>query len=570
LPDGKKEVRMHQDGRNVTIQGSVISEGLAEGPAYVYQDIFEKDPGTSDIPKDSVMAETTRLCDTMEVVRQDLIQASKRVDEALGSGMGDIFRAHQEMLKDAYLREEILAEIKRESVKAEFALQCVLGRWEKKFRSMQDASLKLRADDIRDLGRRLLRSLAGGQTHSLEMMPEGSILVAKRLLPSDTTFFARRFAAGIVVEKGGPASHCALLTRQFGIPGIAQTSGLLEQVATGDHLLLDGQSGCITISPDKKQREQFLKRMNAYQSKVSRSRCNRHQPAVTRDGMTIPVMANIGNHHDAKAAAENGADGIGLLRIEVFFLSRSMLPSEKELTDALGHAITPFKTKPVTVRLLDIGGDKQLPYLPAVNESNPLLGRRGVRILLEFPKLLEVQLRALLDLSRDFDIRILVPMVTVTEDVLQIRAALERQAEALGCSTLPPLGAMIETPASALCTGELAEVSDFFNIGSNDLTQYTMAAGREDPAVHAYFQDQHPAILRLLELVGRENAGLQVGLCGELAGKIPAIPSILQSGVRMLSVAPPLVSQVKEAIRKTWIFPDPKTRRSTEEKIPLR
>ncbi|RKX30842.1 MAG: phosphoenolpyruvate--protein phosphotransferase [Verrucomicrobia bacterium] len=536
--------------KNITFSGISISEGLAVGRAFVFQDIFERDLEAYTIEMEQVDGEYARLERAIEEVLADLSLSADRVEEDLESAIGNIFRAHGEMLRDVAFINEIRTEIERELVNSERALRCVFGRWERKFRSMDSDVFKLRGDDVADLARRLLRSLAGLHSHSLERMPSGSILVAQKLLPSDTTFFSQRSVAGIVVEHGGPGSHCALLTRQLGIPGVTQVPDLLDSIKTGDLLLLDGLRGAVTVAPDRAGQARFSARMKQYYAGSMDAKKHSHESAVTRDGVTIPVMANIGNRHDAETAVENGADGVGLFRIEVFFLSRKILPTEEELVTGISKAIIPMKGKPVTIRLLDIGGDKPLPYLPLPPEPDPFLGRRGVRFLLDYPELLDVQLRALLRISREHDIQIIVPMVTIVDDMKKVRAALDRVGLELGYNTLPPLGAMIETPAAALCADEIAAVSDTLNIGSNDLTQYTMAAGRENAFVYKYFMDDHPSVFKLLQHIGREAKQTPVGICGELAGQSNQVQALLRAGMRMLSVPPPLIPSVKEAVRQ--------------------
>ncbi|MEZ5278713.1 MAG: phosphoenolpyruvate--protein phosphotransferase [Opitutaceae bacterium] len=536
-------------GTNEVLSGISISPGLAAGRAFVFEDILERDLLDCEIGADEVDKECMRCERAIAKVLVDLSLSADRVEQELEAGVGDIFRAHEEMLRDLALIGEIRAEIEKGLVKSECALKRVLGRWERKFRTMGNDLLEQRGDDIADLARRLLRSLAGLQSHSLERMPKGSILVARKLLPSDTVFFSRRSVRGVVVERGGPGSHCALLTRQLGIPGVSRVTGLLDRVATGDLLLLDGLRGTVTIRPDQPGLTEFRSRKGRYYSGERAAKKLSNLPAVTRDGVAVPVMANIGNRHDAETAAGNGADGIGLFRIEIFFMARTMLPDEEELVAGMSKAIDPMKGKPVSIRLLDIGGDKQLPYLSLPSESDPFLGRRGVRFLLDYPDYLDLQLRALLRLSREHDVRIIVPMVTTVDDMRKVRVALVRVGSKLGFGTLPPLGAMVETPAAALCASEIAGVSDFLNIGSNDLTQYTMAAGRENSYVSRYFRDDHPAVFRLLKIVCSEAHGISVGLCGELAGRCPLVNALLGTGIGILSVPPPLVPAVKEAVR---------------------
>lgn len=529
--------------------GVPISPGLAQGEAFVYRDILDRAAVARGIRADDVDKECARIAHAIQEVLRDLDAAAERVERELDVSTADIFRAHGEMLRDVTFANEMVTEVRKNLVGAEYGVHLIMRRWKARFRSIENETFRQRGDDVIDIGRRLLRSLGGALAHPLEEMPEKSILVARRLLPSDTTYFPRRSVAGIAVEEGGPGSHCALLTRQLGIPGIAQVPGLLKHVTAGDWLLLDGIKGTVTIAPDENARADFGMRMRENRAIGAQASARAHEPAITKDGVVIPVMANIGHRQDADIASQNGADGVGLFRMEVFFLSRKMLPTEAELVTGITDALEPFKGKPVSIRLLDIGGDKTLPYLPLPSEPNPFLGRRGVRFLLEYPELLSLQLRALLRISRHCHLQILVPMVTVADDMRKVRAKLERVAAELGFGDIPKLGAMVETPAAAVCADGIAEVSDFLNIGTNDLTQYTMAAGRENPFVCQYFMDDHPAIMRLLHHIGREAHGVPVGICGDLASRCDLVPDLLRAGICMLSVPPRLVPQVKEAVR---------------------
>jgi phosphoenolpyruvate-protein kinase (PTS system EI component) len=279
------------------------------------------------------------------------------------------------------------------------------------------------------------------------------------------------------------------------------------------------------------------------------ARVSRLEPTVTLDGIGIAVMANVRSREDVELAMNCGAEGIGLFRTEPFFLSTKHFPSDREFAEFLLDSLHPAQGRQVDVRLLDIGADKNPLYLHLSPEPDPFLGRRGVRVLLEYPDLLEAQLRALLEVSQHFHIGVLIPMVTTESDVVQVVERFHQLADEMGIRKLPRIGAMIETPAAALSVPALKQHVDFFSIGSNDLTQYTLAAGRENPLVAAYFIDHHPTILRLIELVIREAGDTPVSLCGELAGRIGLIPRLLRTGLRSLSVPAVLVPDVKHAIR---------------------
>jgi phosphotransferase system enzyme I (PtsI) len=275
--------------------------------------------------------------------------------------------------------------------------------------------------------------------------------------------------------------------------------------------------------------------------------------ARTQDGVLIHVWANIGTREDAMLAADSGAEGVGLYRIENLYLSREMPPTEDELLEGLQATLAPVQDRPVTVRLLDVGGDKKPVFLNLPAEPNPFLGRRGVRLLMDCPDLLTTQLRALLRLSRDIELRITIPMVTLIEEVQYVRRALRATAKELGIRELPALGVMIETPSAALCTREIAEAADLLSLGTNDLTQYTMVAGREEDSVTDYYLEDHPAVQRLITMVIEEAETTPIMLCGELAARPDRLKLLVQAGLTSLSVAAPLVPSVKAAIRSIRI-----------------
>ena len=419
-------------------------------------------------------------------------------------------------------------------------------------RAKPQEALRERADDLVDLEGRLLREIAGVKTTALERMPPGRILVAHRLLPSETVALPQRGVVGIVLEFGGPGSHAALLARALGIPTVAQIRNATTKIADGQELLVDGFAGEVILSPDAAARAQFEERIKDVQTNAHRARQLAIEPARTTGGTEVLVMANVGSREDvAKAAVENGADGVGLYRIEQFYLSRNTPPSEADLLAELRAVFAPLGRKPITVRLLDLGADKPVSFLNFPIEDDPFLGCRGVRLLLRYPDLLDTQFKALLEFSRDHELRVLVPLLTLAAgEMAEVRGRFRAIAAAGGFDRLPPLGAMIETPAAALTVGDIIQHADFLSIGTNDLTQFTMAAGRENPLVNDYFVQSHPAVLRLIQMVVAEAGQTPVAICGELAAQLDCVPTLLQIGLRNLSVAPPLVPSVKETVRQ--------------------
>ena len=536
----------------MTLSGLGISSGLAVGQAFIYRDILH-DLERYDIGTHQIEYEHRRIGRAVEKVLADLGLSAERVEAEVNTDLALIFHAHEAMLRDPTLTKELREELEQELVNAEQVVKRVFRRWERKFRAMASEELRARGDDVADLGRQLQQALAGIRTHILEDVPPDSVLVATRLLPSDTVHLSRKSVVAVVAEFGGPASHAALLTREMGIPAVTHVAAAADTIASGVTVLVDGSTGMVVVAPDAETRAGFEKRVaeQRVSGAAARERCR--EPAATLDGVATAIMANIGCREDAVLAADNGADGVGLYRLEQLYLSRKALPNEDELIEIMRSTVEPVAGKPITVRLLDVGADKKLPSLHLSAEVNPFLGRRGVRVLLAFPELLHTQLRALARLSRERDVHILVPMVTLAQEMKHLRELLVTAAADVGAEHLPPLGAMIETPAAALCVDEIKLHADFLSVGTNDLTQYTMAAGREDPLVSDYFRDDHPAVRRLLRLVSEAAGDTPLALCGELAGRVDTLPFLLATGIRTFSVAPPLVPTVKEAVRQIRI-----------------
>jgi len=399
------------------------------------------------------------------------------------------------------------------------------------------------------LARRVLRRLEGADAFGLAAMPAGSVLVTQRLLPSDVVAVSPKDVKAIVVESLGQGSHAALLAREKGIPSLAGLPGLLSQIRSGDEALVDAFREALVISPNPETRRDFERRLEEYRASLWTCKGECRKPAITLDGQTISVEANLAPQAGVDTVIENGADGVGLFRIEQLYFARELPPSEEELFSELQHLVAPLREKPVTIRLLDIGGDKAIPSLRLPFESNPLLGKRGVRLLLDYPQLARTQLKTLLRLSQAQDIRILVPMVTFARDMQQIRELLGAVAHEMGIENLPPLGAMIETPAAALTVGQIVRHADFLSVGTNDLTQYTLVAGRDNATVSDYYEDTHPSMLRLLGIIIAEASGKPVTICGEMAGREEVIPTLLGIGFRALSISPPLIPTTKELIR---------------------
>jgi phosphotransferase system enzyme I (PtsI) len=541
-----------RDHKMLVLTGKGVSPGMAKGKVFVYRDILQRSAGLHEVDDIHIHNEQGRIEKAVNDVRQSLAIDAMRIEARLGKESADIFRAQEAMLCSPSVIEELKKTLEAERVNAEAVVKTVFRRLARRFKDMNNQVHRERGDDIDDLSRRLLLSLTGIHAHSLENLPTNTVLVARRLLPSDTVYLSRWSTVAVLAEFAGPAAHAALLARELGIPCVGGIPELLEVVHTGDVALVDGTHGTAVINPNARALQKHEDALDKIlKCKQTATQGNQIERTVTMDGIEVSVMANVRSREDVELAMKQGADGIGLFRTEPFFLSTKHFPSDKDFAEFLFDSLQPTRGKRIDVRLLDIGADKNPIYLHLPSEPEPSLGRRGVRLLLDYPDLLEAQLRAMLKVSQQIPINILIPMVTTESDVVQVAQRFRGLAQEMGIRDLPWIGAMVETPAAALSISSLRKHVDFFSIGSNDLTQYTMAAGRENPMATEYFLDDHPVILKLIELVMREAVDMPVSLCGELAGRVDVIPDLLATGIRSLSVPASLVVDVKDAIRRS-------------------
>jgi phosphoenolpyruvate-protein phosphotransferase len=538
------------------LKGTAVAPGIARGKAFLYKaEVLRATPqgGESKDTDPQHADQHARIKTAMSDVRHGLETDASDISRVLDNDSGDIFRAQSAMMEDTSVMEELERYLGRGPIDAEEAVRAVFAIFANRFRGAKNEALRARGDDVEDLSRRLLLSLRGINAHRFENMPGGSVLVARQLFPSDTVFFSRSSTVAVVAEFAGPTAHAALLARELGIPCVGGITRIMELTHADDDIIVDGTKGLVFIDPDH---ETSL----TYECTIKEGELAKHppiqidrKPTVTANGTEVAVMANAWSQEDVALAIRSGADGIGLFRTEPFFMASKHLPTANEFTEFLARCLEPVGSLRVNVRLLDVGADKNPIYLPLPPEPDPFMGLRGVRVLLRYPDLLEAQLRALLESSRRFNLGILIPMVTLDRDVVQVVDTCRKLAAAMGVKVIPQIGAMIETPAAALTIGSLVEHVDFLSIGSNDLTQYTLAAGRENASVTDYFIDDHPAVLRLMEIVIKDARATPVSLCGELAGKTKAIPELLRIGLHSLSVASSLLAEVRQTIQGTTV-----------------
>ncbi len=540
---------MTDNTRTLMLEGTPVSPGLAEGPIHLQHTLL----GPIDVPESiiqgNVEEEFSRLDAATVSISSDLLALATQVEKEFDARLSDVFEAHQLMVNDPALREELRKEIAENLISAGSAVKTVFLRWEKRFLLMESQIAQDKSADMHDISIRLRNALAGITIHPLDRIPHGCVLAISRLLPSDTVFLAGRSIAAVLMEHGSMASHAALFTREMGLPCISKIPGLMNSASDGALALVDADTGTVTIHPEKQQQAIFRKNVEDKERSYAYARERAAIPAITQDDIRISVLANVCCNEDTKKAMLNGAKGVGLYRMEQAYLGCAMPPSADELLNDMRWTLEAAKGRPVIVRLLDIGADKPLPFIRFLAESNPSLGRRGIRLLREYPELLKTHLRAVLELSREFDVRVLVPMVTMSDDIEIVKECLVQLGAELDISPLPKIGAMIETPAAALSARKLAPYADFLSFGTNDLTQYAFAADRENAAVEQYFDDASDVIFRLIQAVHEDVPNMPLSVCGELAGRPEHIPRLLQSGIRTLSVAPALIPMTKEAIR---------------------
>jgi phosphotransferase system enzyme I (PtsI) len=535
------------------IQGIGASPGIAIAPAFVYRptDLVVQRRRAEDPAQ-----EWSRYQTAAAAALQELVALRREAAAAAGETEAAIFDAHQMIIRDPDLEHELRAEIDG-GASAEAAVEVVLKRSVDEFAAMDDPLFRERALDFADVRLRLLRLLLGVEEDSLAALAAPAIVVAADLLPSDTARMNRSMVRGFCTARGGALSHTAILARNLGLPAVVGAGESLLEIESAAELIVDGNSGLVIVGADEGQRAVYRDQVHTLARRRAAALSRAHEPAVTRDGQRVEVGANIGLPGEEQDALAAGAEGIGLLRTEFLFTGRQAAPDEDEQVSAYRPIFEAMGERPVIARTLDIGGDKPAPFLALPHEDNPFLGWRALRIGLKRPELLKTQLRAFLRAGHGHNLKIMFPMVATLEEMraaheLTQQCMAELQAAGRPCAQPVELGTMIEIPSAALIADRLAEYADFFSIGSNDLTQYTLAADRGNPAVAHLSDPLHPAVLRLVDMVIRaaHAAGIWVGMCGEMAGDPAAIPVLLGLGLDEFSMGAAAVPAAKDLVRE--------------------
>jgi len=541
-----------------------IKKGIAVSPGISIAKSLIIDSEDYRIPRRPIepsqrLTETQRVKNAFTAAIAELTRLAAAHGKSAGK-IKDIFAVHLRFLKDRTLRRRITDLVRSDLVTAEYAVSSVLREVAAHFTKVKDQYISERADDIYDIERRLLKQLLGRKREDVANLTEEVIVVARELSPTQTAGFDREYVKGIASDAGGRTSHAAIVARSLGIPAVVALEDLTEYVGGGDTVIVDGNRGIVIVNPD----EQTIRRYREYSQEFTalehRLDALRELPAKTRDGFEIKLLGNIEFPDEAALVLEKGGQGIGLYRTEFLYLNSKTEPTEQQHYDAYARTLEVFKDRPVIIRTMDLGADKYTQSKRFAPEPNPMLGLRSIRFCLQNLTLFKTQLRAILRASTLGQVKVMFPLITNLQELKQARLILRDVMEDLAEQNIPynkaiEMGIMIETPSAALTAYSLARNVDFFSIGTNDLTQYTLAVDRGNELVSTLYSAADPAVLRLIRTVLQDahKARIDCSVCGEMASEPEHIMLLLGMGVRTLSIAPPMIPEIKQIIRSVTI-----------------
>jgi len=534
------------------LTGVAASEGVAVGPVFVHVP-RQLEPERENISEGEVEEELGRFQGAVEAVSTKLSATAEKMREGGSEKEAGIFEAHVEMAEDPELRSEVEERV-RGLMSPEAAVISVGEEFAGMFAAMEDEYMAARADDVRDVASQIASELMGNGPSGLETLAEPSVILALNLAPSDTARIPNGMALGFVVSGGSRTSHVSIMARSFGIPAVVGVGAALEDALGAGMAALDGTEGYAVVDPGDDVISDFEQKQKDADAEAASLEEYKHAEARTMDGRRIEVAANIGSAEEAEGAISWGAEGVGLFRTEFLFMKRSDLPSEDEQYEAYRKVAEEFGERPVIIRTIDVGGDKDLPGVDQPEEENPFLGWRGIRMCLDVPELFKPQLRAILRAAPHGKLRMMFPMVV---DNVELRAAkeileecrAELEAEGTDYGEVE-VGVMVETPAAAIRAADIAPEVAFFSVGTNDLVQYTLAADRGNERLTRLQHADHPAVL---DLIGKtceaaKEAGIWVGVCGEAAGEPGMIHKLVELGVTELSMSAPSIPKAKKIV----------------------
>jgi len=541
-------------------EGLAVSPGVAIGPAHI------REGGDIQVPEyqiaaDQVAAEQERFDVAVDKASRQLGKLKAKASSLHGAAaeeLGFLLEAHLQMVESSRLLTGVRRRIERDLVNAEAAVKAEIAAIAENFAAMDDAYLRARAQEIGEVGMRIVRKLVRRDYRGFAALEAGSIVVAEEITPADTALMDPQRIGGFASVLGGAEGHTAIMARSLGLPAVLGIANLLSAVRSGDQLIVDGSNGLVFVNPTARRVAAYTRRREELEREARALTRLRNVPAATRDGETVRLQANLELPREVGQAVAAGAEGVGLLRTEFLYMNREDLPSETEQYNALMEIIEGMAGRPITVRTLDVGGEKLASGfgLSVAESTNPALGLRAIRLSLKEPKLLETQLTAILRASAHGKLRILLPMITTGSEVATVRKQLIKVARRLTrrgvkiADPLPPLGVMIEVPGAALSADALARSADFFAIGTNDLTMYTLAIDRGEEQVAHLYNPLHPAVLRLIQFTVEAalRARIPISVCGEIAGDPRYTALLVGLGVRDLSMTTNALPRVKSRI----------------------
>lgn len=534
------------------LAGKAVYKGIVMGAVAVLK---KSDQQVTRVKVSDTDEEIFRLGKAGEQAQNQLKELYNKAVKEVGEASAAIFEVHQMMLEDADYLEAIHNMIRTEKVNAEYAVAVTGDNFSEMFANMDDDYMKARAADVKDISNRLVRNLMGQEDMDFSTM-KPSIIVADDLSPSETVQMDKEKILAFVTVHGAANSHTSILARMMNIPALIGVSVNLDEIHTGMEAVVDGFQGEVIFEPTEEVRSQAEEKIRQEQEKLQLLQTLKGKENITLDGRKIDIYANIGGVGDVGYVLENDAGGIGLFRSEFLYLGRDNFPTEEEQFTAYKQVVQTMAGKKVVIRTLDIGADKQADYFNLGKEDNPAMGYRAIRICLKQPEIFKVQLRALLRAAMFGNISIMYPMITAPEEVVKIYEIVAEVEEELAQAQIPykvpEQGIMIETPAAVMVSDELAQMVDFFSIGTNDLTQYTLAIDRQNEKLDEFYNPHHKAILKMIKMVV-ENAhshGKWVGICGELGADMELTRTFVQMGVDELSVAPSMVLKLRKIVRE--------------------
>lgn len=542
-----------------------IKKGISASPGICIAKSLIIDSEDYRIPRRLV--EPSQQATEIQRIKTAFDKASKELSE-LQSGketkeqrkIKDIFAVHLRFLRDRSLIKKIADMVRSESVTAEYAVATTLREIASQFTKVKDHYISERAADIYDIERRLLKQLLGNKRENVEHLEEEVAIVAKELSPTQTAGFNKKFVKGLATDTGGRTSHTAIVARSLGIPAVVALEDFTDSVNGGDLVIIDGNRGIVIVNPDEHTIQQYHEYSLEFHEFEHKLDAIREKPAITRDNVRITLLGNIEFSGEAKLVLEKGGEGIGLYRTEFLYLNSPTEPTEEEHYKAYSDTIKVFKDKPVTIRTVDLGADKYTQSKRFAPEPNPFLGLRSIRFCLQNLDIFKMQLRAILRASALGKVKVMFPLITNLQELMQAKMVLRDVMEDLDDESIKydrniEIGIMIETPAAALTASTLARDVDFFSIGTNDLTQYTLAVDRGNELVSTLYSSVDPAVLRLIRTVLQDahKAQIDISICGEMASEAEYIMLLLGMGVRTISIAPPMLPELKQIIRSVTI-----------------